>query len=677
MPDDTSNPAAEAERLFERHDAMFQAAVNQANANQLEQAEEICRQILAADAQYPNALYMLGVLYCQRGRLDAGIEYLERLVRMEPTAAAPYFNLGNALMAQNRPGDAAAQYESALALEPENADIHINLGNAYKRLDRADDSEVAYRRALEFDPQNAIALNNLGNCLAVKKEFAEAEQLFRRAVAADTRFAAAENNLGNALKMQGRRVEAVAAYRRAIGLNGNYFEPLFSLGNTLSELGNFEAAEYAYRRATEVRPDHLDALINLASAVDALDRPAEVIRLCQRALTLAPDSDKALFLLANSYESSNRLDEAQQVVDRALKLHPDNPDVNLVAARIERRMGRYADGIARLEKRLPAVESGPMKQAYHFELGQLYDEENQCADALAQFTAGNELAKRGWDENNPGPNAFRQGISTRLDTFTPDWTASWKAAELPAAAGAPVFMVGFPRSGATLLERICGSHPQIKTLDEYPALAQVADELGKLPDGNPKALAALDAERIAALRNVYFSAVDQRISRRASYRIIDKSPLNLTDAGLIYRLFPEARFVFALRHPLDACLSCFMQNFRMTPATANFCELETTAATYADVMRLWQRYTEALPLQVHTVRYEALLDDFEGEVRKLLAFCDLEWDPQVLQFREQAGIAAPGAAHYPWQRYAGEIEPIRETLAPFVEAFGYSDEPGA
>lgn len=690
MPDDTPNPAAaETDRLTEQHDAMFEAAVRYANAGRFDQAEEACRQILAADAHYPSALYMLGALYCQRGKLDAGIDYLERLVRLQPTAAAPYFNLGNALMAKSRVEDAAAQYERALALEPDNADIHINLGNAYKNLERPDDAEAAYRRALELAPGSAIALNNLGNCLAVKEEFAEAEQIFRRATAADPQFAAAENNLGNALKMQGKLGDAVEAYRRAIALNDHYFEPLFSLGNTLSEMGSFESAEYAYRRATELRPDHLDVLINLASAIDAQDRPAEVIQLCEQALDAAPHNYKALYLLANNYELTNRLDNAKRVIAEALEHHPDNPDVNLVAARIERRSKRHAEGIDRLERLLPAVEAGPMEQAYHFELGRLYDEADQPAQAWERFTAGNRIAGRQWDEQNPGPNAFRETVATNLKLFTKEWVASWAPAELPEAAAPPVFLIGFPRSGTTLLEQVCDSHPRIKALDEYPAVTQVIDELNKLPPGGTAALATLDAKQIAALRNVYFGAVDQRISRRASYRIIDKFPLNLVDAGLIYRLFPKARFIFALRHPLDVCLSCFMQDFRMTPGMANLRELENTAATYAEVMRLWQRYIEVLPLTVHTVRYETLIDDFEPEVRRLLDFCGVEWDPRVLQFaehsRERAKIKTPSYhqvsrpiyhdARYRWQRYAEQLEPIRETLAPFVEAFGYSDAP--
>lgn len=691
MAEDQSNAMnaeADAQALMAKHDAMFQAAIRHVGANQVDQAEEICRQVLAADAHHPSTLHMLGVLYCQRGRLDAGVEYLERLARLQPDAAAPYFNYANALVAQGRVEEAVAQYQRALELEPENADIHVNLGNAWQRLNQLDEAESAYRRAIEVNPRGAAALNNLGNCLATRKQFAEAEQAFRRAAEADPRFAAAENNLGNALKAQGRLDEAIAAYRRAVALDNRYFDAFFSLGNSLSEQQNFEAAEVAYRRATELRPDHLDALINLASAIDVLDRPPEVINLCQRALRLDPNSVKALYLLANSYELTNRLDMAREVIDRALLHHPDHPDTNLIAARIDRRTGHCTAGIERLERLFPVVRHDTMAQAYNFELGRLYDVQDDPARAFDYFAAGNRIARAMWDKNNPGPASYRQMVERKLDLFTQDWVDRWLPSDVPESAAAPVFLVGFPRSGTTLLEQIFDSHPQVKALDEYPAVNIVAEELGRLPGGDPEALANLETQQIAALRNVYFSAVDQRISRRTQYRLIDKFPLNLVHAGLIHRLFPNARFIFALRHPLDACLSCFMQDFRLNRGVANFCDIESTAATYSLIMRLWQRYNDVLPLQVHTVRYETLVEDFETEVRRLLDFCDIGWDDSVLRFaehsRERTKIKTPSyhqvsqpiytEARYRWERYAEQLEPIRMPLAPFIEAFGYAGD---
>lgn len=678
----------DAARQAEKHAAMFQMALQSANGGKLENAEEICRQILQEDAFHPSALYMLGALYCQRGKLDAGIDYLQRLVKLRPDSVSPYFQLGNALAARNRPEEAVAQYEQALTVDPDNADIHTNLGLAYSRLQRANEAEAAFRRAVELNPQNFSALNNLGNCLAAGGDLAAAEAMFRRALATSPNFAPAHNNLGNVLREQGKLEEAAAAYRDAINLNNNYFEAFFSLGNVLSQQQQYEAAELVYRRAVELRPDHLDALVNLASAVDVLDRPAEVIRLCERALRIDSTSYKAFYLLAGNYEVTNRLDLARQMITEGLAYHPDHPDLNLIAAKIERRDGKPESGEARLRKFLPVVRSNPMEQAYEFELGRLYDEQGDYAQAFEHFSAGNRIAKKNWDSAHPGPNEFQQTIRRKLELATPDWVARWNRVDLPrSGAATPIFLVGFPRSGTTLLEQVCDSHPAIKALDEYPAVNAVARKLDELAGGHADALARLDARQIADLRNAYFNAVDQRLTRRADYQLIDKFPLNLVNADLIHRIFPGARFIFALRHPLDVCLSCYMQDFRLNPGVANFCELENAAETYAMVMRLWQRLNELLPLKVHTVRYETLVSNFEAEVRELVSFCGIPWDDKVLEYashsRERAKIKTPSyhqvsrpiytEARFRWERYAEQLEPIRATLEPFIEAFGYGD----
>ncbi|HEV2867529.1 MAG TPA: sulfotransferase, partial [Allosphingosinicella sp.] len=245
-----------------------------------------------------------------------------------------------------------------------------------------------------------------------------------------------------------------------------------------------------------------------------------------------------------------------------------------------------------------------------------------------------------------------------------------------------VFLVGFPRSGTTLLDTILMGHGQTHVLEEIPLLERVMAQVGGM-----ERLADLDAAEIGRLREVYFASLDETAPPPLGATVIDKLPLNILGAPLIHRLFPDARFIFALRHPCDVALSCFTQGFELNDAMANFLEIEATAELYDKVMTFWQRCRDTLPLRVFELRYENLVADAEGAVRPLLEFLGLEWDPAVLDHHRTA--AARGVISTPsynqvtqrlyrhasgrWSAYREQLAPALPLLLPWARRFGYSD----
>ena len=173
----------------------------------------------------------------------------------------------------------------------------------------------------------------------------------------------------------------------------------------------------------------------------------------------------------------------------------------------------------------------------------------------------------------------------------------------------PVFLVGFPRSGTTLLDTILQSHRAISVVEETNAVRNVRKALERFPGGYPDGLAELDPDLLAALRQIYFTELDKHQKPEDQPAVVvDKLPLNIVEAGLIHRIFPQARFLFAQRHPCDCVLSCFMQDFKINEAMASFQDLEEAARLYDKIMTLWHQYRAVLPLEVHTVRYESLIE---------------------------------------------------------------------
>ena len=285
-----------------------------------------------------------------------------------------------------------------------------------------------------------------------------------------------------------------------------------------------------------------------------------------------------------------------------------------------------------------------------------------------------------------------RGYLARIDVltkrFTSDWVAGWRNLESRGGPPGLVFLVGFPRSGTTLLDTILRSHDDIAVVEEMPTVHLMRRALDRLPGGHPDGLAELGPAHLEALRQVYFTELDKHLEPEGRPAVVvDKLPLNLVEAGLIYRIFPQARFLFVQRHPCDCVLSCFMQDFKINDAMVNFLDLEDAARLYDKVMTLWQKYLAVLPLQVHTVRYESLIEAFEETLAPLLDFLGVEWDDGVRNYAETASrrdrIDTPSyyqvtqplhtRARDRWERYSKNMQPVLPTLLPWARRLGYGE----
>ena len=262
-----------------------------------------------------------------------------------------------------------------------------------------------------------------------------------------------------------------------------------------------------------------------------------------------------------------------------------------------------------------------------------------------------------------------------------DWVAPWSRAAPTLAPPSPIFLVGFPRSGTTLLDTILMGHPEAQVMEERPALTHVQDAIGGMED-----IAHLDEAGISAARERYFDMAAKYCDLGRPGILIDKSPLHMNKVPLIHRLFPDARFILALRHPCDVVLSCFMSNFRLNAAMSNFLRLEDAGEFYDLSFQYWERARALMPIPVHTVTYEKMVEDSEVELRPLFAFLELEWRDTVLDHRRTAasrGLITTASysqvtepiykrAAGRWKAYRRHMEPIIPVLEPWARKFGYS-----
>ena len=460
----------------------------------------------------------------------------------------------------------------------------------------------------------------------------------------------------------------------------------FNLGSTYETFGDYPHAEASYRRALMLRPNHPQTLNNLGHAIMAQRRFKDAESIFKQCLELDSNYLPALGNLADLYERSNKLDKARDICERGLEISPRDALLNRVAASCERRDGRPETAIARLE----GLSAGQMTDAQavevKFELGQLYDKLGDAAKAYGHFKVGNELLAALPRPPEIDKVAFLNSVQDVKDCVAPAWLERWSAPIEPEAGRAPAFLIGFPRSGTTLLNQILDCHPAIQVLEERATLVSSAAAVSRLPGGYPAALADLTRDQIQDLRRRYNEAVESLIVRRPTDQIVDKLPLNITDVPLIMRLFPTTKIILAIRHPCDACLSCFMQRFRVNPAMANFFTLDDATHLYAEVMGLWRTCAEVFPIDYHIVRYEDVVAEFEGEIGRLLHFLGLGWDDAVLEFSKRAmarGVIGTPSYHQVsqpiyrsatgrWLRYEKYLRPFKGRLEPFIAHFGYS-----
>ncbi|HYP67707.1 MAG TPA: sulfotransferase [Thiobacillaceae bacterium] len=525
--------------------------------------------------------------------------------------------------------------------------------------------------------QSALAHARSGN-------LAEAETLCLQLLAQPVVESEARHLLGVIRNIQGRYAEAEALLRQAVAEQPAVAKYRSNLGNALRGLERLDEAEVCYRQALTFDPGFVDARANLAKLLYATNRWDEAIAEYRQLIRNDPQDVESHASLSFLLESGNRLAEAEEVASAGLKLAPDNPTMNLAMAICERSAGKIAEAMGRLET-LDAARMDTLQAAnFHCERGLLYDRLDRIELAWVDFVEGNRLQAQSVHHGNVSKARYAAGLDRRAQL-----DVSW-VHEFPATSGepaAPVFLVGFPRSGTTLLDQILDSHPKVQTLEEKPVINRLCDDIDKLVGDAADCLKALAPDQLTRLRQLYFEYVADFIQLRPGNLLVDKLPLNITRVPYIMRVFPDARFILALRHPCDCVLSCYMHLFEPNDAMANFYTLEDTAALYARVMGLWRHWVEVLPLRHRRVYYEHLVHDLPGEIKPLLDFLGLEWREEMARPHEHA--ARRGHINTPsysqviqpiyrraagrWRRYLPYLSGVMSTLQPYIEYFGYEE----
>ena len=600
-----------------------------------------------------------GIALLRQGK--PSVPALQHAARLSPDDPEIRVQLGHAWQRSGELASAIASYRQALDARPDYSEALFNLGKTLQRAGRSDEAAASYRRLLELEPQLPEAHNNLGNALRDLGRTAEAVASFRQALALRPAFAVVYSNLGNALRDLGDLQGAGAAYRRALEINPDLAEPHNNLGNVLLEELRLDDAAACYRRALALRPDYAHALAGLGRVLRQQGRSAEAAASCRRALEIKPDSAETLAFLGEIQADEGRFAEAEGIFRRAIALQPDLP-VALAGFSRCRRMG--PDDAWWLEAALRAVAKGlPLRHEVNLQyaIGKHLDDLQDYERAFGHYRRANELTRR------YGPAYDRRKLSHSIDRVIACCDERWlrRAGAGGIATERPVLIVGMPRSGTTLLEQILASHPAVHGGGELPFWNEVATahESALLKcDPDPEIIAAAAAAYLRRLESLSAGAL----------RVVDKTPTNYMNLGLVRAALPAARIIHLRRDPLDTCLSIYFQNFSLAHAYAT--DLEDLAHFYCEYLRIMRHWRSVLPAEAMLeVPYEPLIDELETWSRRILQFIGLPWDPRCLEFHETSrAVITPSrwqvrqklsrSSVGRWRNYESFIGPLRGLL---------------
>ena len=613
----------------------------------LDEAQRLAEHAVAS-APSPELDHLLGLIHCRRSNPAAGLEPLRRALDAEPDNAAYALILSRALV------DSGHAAEALAMPKPETRDTPASLALWHSRAEAADAAgdqqaaKEAWQVVASARPSDWRAWSNFGNACAKLEDWEQAADALRRAVIANPAEATIRRNLAAALANIGLTDEAVAELEQALLIEPDHTQSRLTLARLLADLGR-----------------HQESMVQL----DAASKPG-----AKHGFAVDLSDVEAVRELGLLFERTSRMGDLRKLLAAAAAAGAGQDRLGYLWAASELRDGRAAEARSLLLTESPAAD--PVR--WHRLMAKIRDALGESDAAFAAAQAMNAAVRHADDWRARGAD-YRSRLRGLAEIVRPEWTAALPQLE-PSERRAPAFLVGFPRSGTTLLDTFLMGHPETEVLEEVHMLGAaelVIGKLAELPDCPP--------ETLLAAREAYFTELDRNVPPGFGGLVVDKLPLNMLGLPLIQSLFPDARLIFAQRHPCDAVLSGFMQSFVMNDAMACFLDLGDAADLYDAVMEVWTRSRDAIPARVQTLVYEDLVADPEAALKPLVGFLGLEWRDELLDYRSTAerrgAILTPSYDQVTqpldprpsgrWKRYHKWMEPVLPVLLPWAHRLGY------
>jgi len=635
-------------------------------AQKYEASASLIERVININPDAPLLYNDLANAQVELGQVEAAKANYEKVLSAMPNMAIVQYNLANLYRSQGQLQTAIEYYEKALEINPSLGRVYINLGLAYHEIGRLTEAIEHYQKLLEQYPNNAEGYNNLGLIWAEQGDYEEAESCLQKAIELKPEYADAYNNLGLLYQNQGKPEEAASYYQQAISYynqakaqESDYAKANLNFGLLFFDQGDLDKAEYCYRKALEVEPNSVFAIHNLGAIYNEREELDQAIEYLNQAIELEPNIARSYAALANVFKQKGDLESANAYFEKAFEVNPDfiGTYYNFAESHtFENQDDPYLQRLLEFQQSKEVEQKN--RKLIEFALAKAWRDMKDYNREFETLDKANAL-KRGEIKYNVENDIEKfQNIQEKFDRTLLENT------NLPVNddAPTPIFILGMPRSGTTLTEQIISSHSQVTGLGElrflpkFASAKQLMQEIDKATEDDLK-----------EVQQQYLEEVAKR--NQGTPYFTDKMPYNFMFIGLIKMIFPNAKLVHCVRHPLDICLANYQRCFRS--GNYHSYNLEELGQYFLGYYQLMQHWYSLIPDFIYPLHYERLVTNQEEESRELLEFCGLDWEDKVLNFQENkrsvrtASVVQVRQKMYTssankWQRYAKHLELLKQ-----------------
>jgi tetratricopeptide (TPR) repeat protein len=629
----------------------------------------------ALGAQFPgdvNCLWLLGVALLDQDKIPESIATLEEALRRTPDFANARVDLARAYRCEGRAAQAREQVRRVLENLPHHHFAWLAYGDALVDLEQYADARVAFERARLTDPHRQRV--DEATAALVADDRKTSEGIFRAILQEDAGHLAALCGLAALSLAADRGTDSERLLRHALKQSAHHPLAWRGLGQTLTALGRLGEAEAAARRLIKIEPKNPQSWITIAAVSARLLRQEETLEAYEQAARLQPGEVRWRMSIGHVQKTLGRRADSEASYKAALAMDPgiaeaywslaDLKNYTLSDAEVAAMQGLLAN-----DKREASNEA-----QLHFALGKAFEQRARYAEAFAHYARGNALRRidAPFDIEH-----FERGTARIRAFFDRDFFAQRAGAGNP--SGAPIFIVGLPRSGSTLLEQILASHSRVEGTMELPNIMNITrqfDDMVAGRDGYPETVGTAPMWMFATLGRRYLEETAPLRAGREHFT--DKLPNNFSHIGLIHAILPNAIIIDARRHPMDCCFSTFKQHFA-EGQTFSY-DLEDLGRYYRCYLALMDHWDAVLPGRVLRVQHEDLVSDPETQICRLLDHCGLPFEAACLNFHQtrrsvrtasaeqvRQPIYASGVGY--WRHFEKELEPLRQALGLSLERF--------
>ena len=629
--------------------------------------------------KFPNSIEAytnLASVLVNKGKSDTAKKILNKAIELNPNHLKTYSNLAGIYVGERNFKEAEVFLRKSVNINPKDINTLVNLACVLKDLEDPKEAEKLLRNALEINPRYEIALTNLGSVLNELEKIDEGERYLRKALNINPTSPMALNNLGNILSKKKNNSEAEFCYRKAIEIKSDFSLAYNNLASLLSRQGKLIEAEKFTEKAIFYNPKFELAYVNLGTIKIDLDKITEAEELFLSAIEINKNSNYAYRNLFRLYEKTNNISKLKTKVESLKENKNIINEILMFKARISFREKDFTMA----KKLIDQVSNEWIKNIDHstnilyWSFKAFIEEKVKNYDEAFKCFEKSQLNLK-YEDCNPKVyldyiHTYRKNLDHKAFSTHNKKTKLFK--------NSPVFLIGFPRSGTTLLDTILRSHPEIDVLEEKPIINSVEQIIKSKFKCSLDELHKLKAKDLDFLSNYYFEILKNNCDNKKAKIIIDKFPFQTVCLPLINLLFPNAKIIFTHRNPYDTVLSCFQQSFEPNNAMSNFRSIESTSKIYDLTMNMWIDYKMKLKLNFITSKYEDLIDDFNKHISGILNFLEVKWDENIKNYRHTAfkreKINTPSSSQVVQPLYKSSINKWKNYEKHFKNSNQYLDK---